>query len=118
MRRIWTVLGMLSAIASACILSRGRGVGRWCDVYPGEGTPIQDAIDGDGRADLIRVCADGCTIRGFTIQGADDCEWAEKTLAIYRRVLHLLTFGMDRDVNVRHVAWDVDIGAEYYRIFR
>jgi parallel beta-helix repeat protein len=38
-------------------------------------------IDGDGSADIIRVCADGCTIRGFTIAGADDCEWAEKTLA-------------------------------------
>ncbi|MBA1342465.1 MAG: hypothetical protein C5S52_02585 [ANME-2 cluster archaeon] len=39
-------------------------------------------------------------------------------VTIYRRVLHLLTLGMDRDVNVRHVAWGVDIGAEYYhRIF-
>ncbi|NOQ29343.1 MAG: hypothetical protein GQ566_04470, partial [Methanosarcinales archaeon] len=42
----------------------------------------------------------------------------EEPVAIYRRVLHLLTLGMDRDVNVRHVAWGVDIGAEYYqRIF-
>lgn len=39
-------------------------------------------------------------------------------ITIYRRVLHLLTLGIDRDVNVRHVAWGVDIGAEYYhRIF-
>jgi len=39
-------------------------------------------------------------------------------VTIYRRVLHLLTLGMDRDVNVRHGAWGVDIGAEYYqRIF-
>ncbi|NOQ29408.1 MAG: hypothetical protein GQ566_04810 [Methanosarcinales archaeon] len=42
----------------------------------------------------------------------------EEPVTIYRRVLHLLTLGMDRDVNVRHVAWGVDIGAEYYqRIF-
>ncbi len=40
-------------------------------------------------------------------------------VAIYHRVLHLLTLGMDRDVNVHHVAWGVDIGAEYYhKIFR
>ncbi len=38
-------------------------------------------INGDGRADIIRVTADGCTISGFTIRGADDCEWAEKMLA-------------------------------------
>jgi hypothetical protein len=42
----------------------------------------------------------------------------EEAVAIYRRVLHLLTLGIDRDINVRHVAWGVDIGAEYYqRIF-
>ncbi len=46
-------------------------------------------------------------------------EAGEEPVVIYRRVLHLLTLGMDRDVNVRHVAWGVDIGAEYYRrIFR
>lgn len=42
----------------------------------------------------------------------------EEPIMIYRRVFHLLTLGMDRDVNVRHAAWRVDIGAEYYqRIF-
>ncbi|RZN34964.1 MAG: hypothetical protein EF813_09390 [Methanosarcinales archaeon] len=137
MRRIWTVLGMHSGIASAglggfgmtrmlmvaaalvaMLAATGVGAGAEWHVYPGEGTPIQDAvdgaeagdtiyvhagtyienlvvrkslalvgenrgatvIDGDGSADIIRVCADGCTIRGFTIVGADDCEWAEKTL--------------------------------------
>jgi hypothetical protein len=41
-----------------------------------------------------------------------------RAVTVYRRVLHLLTLGIDRDVNVRHVAWGVDIGAEYYqRIF-
>ena len=46
-------------------------------------------------------------------------EAGEEPVEIYRKVLHLLTLGMDRDVNVRHVAWGVDIGAEYYRrIFR
>ena len=46
-------------------------------------------------------------------------EAGEEPEAIYRRVLHLLTLGMDRDVNVRHAAWGVDIGVEYYRrIFR
>lgn len=39
----------------------------------------------------------------------------EEPVAIYRKVLHLLTLEMDRDVNVRHAAWGVDIGAEYYR---
>ena len=109
-------------VVMAVVVCAGMGVAAgattW-DVYPGEGTPIQDAIDGaeagdmiyvhggtyagnlvvrksltlvgesrsttvidgDGSADIIRVCADGCTIRGFTIAGADDCEWAEKTLA-------------------------------------
>ncbi|HIE32407.1 MAG TPA: hypothetical protein EYP67_08570 [Methanosarcinales archaeon] len=42
-------------------------------------------------------------------------EKGEEPAAVYRRVLHLLTLGMDRDVNVRHAAWGVDIGAEYYR---
>ncbi len=39
----------------------------------------------------------------------------ESPIVIYRRVLRLLTLEMDRDVNVRHAAWGVDIGAEYYR---
>jgi parallel beta-helix repeat protein len=111
-----------AAALVAVVVFAGVGVAAgattW-DVYPGDGTPIQDAIDGaepgdmiyvhagtyvenlvmrksltlvgenrsttvingDGSADIIRVSADGCTIRGFTIAGADDCEWAEKTLA-------------------------------------
>ena len=108
---------LVAVVMCACV-GVAAGATTW-DVYPGEGTPIQDAIDGaaegdtiyvhagtyvenlvvhkslalvgenrsttvidgDGSADIIRVCADGCTIRGFTIAGADDCEWAEKTLA-------------------------------------
>ena len=38
-------------------------------------------INGDGSEDIIRVTANGCTISGFTIQGSDDCDWEEKTLA-------------------------------------
>jgi len=111
------VLGVLAVVVCAGV-GVAAGAATW-DVYQGDGTPIQDAIDdaepgdtiyvhagtyvknlvvrksltlvgenrsttvidGDGSADIIRVCADGCTIRGFTIVGADDCEWAEKTLA-------------------------------------
>jgi len=110
-------LGVLAVVVCAGV-GVAAGATTW-DVYPGEGTPIQDAIDGaehrdtiyvhtgtyvenlvvrksltlvgenrsttvidgNGSADVIRVRADGCTIRGFTIVGADDCEWAEKTLA-------------------------------------
>nr|QNO46606.1 hypothetical protein OEAKOMNL_00007 [Methanosarcinales archaeon ANME-2c ERB4] len=110
-------LGVLAAVVCAGV-GVAAGATTW-DVHPGEGTPIQDAIDdaeagdtiyvhagtyvenlvvrksltligenrsatvidGDGSADIIRVRADGCTIRGFTICGADDCEWAGKTLA-------------------------------------
>lgn len=36
-------------------------------------------------------------------------------IEIYRRVLKLLTIEIDRDINVRHAAWDVDISIEYYR---
>ncbi|MCD6207431.1 MAG: hypothetical protein J7J06_05485 [Methanosarcinales archaeon] len=36
-------------------------------------------------------------------------------ITIYRRVLRLLTLEMDRDTNVRHAAWGVDIGLEFYR---
>ncbi|PXF62102.1 MAG: hypothetical protein C4B59_00350 [Candidatus Methanogaster sp.] len=111
-------IGVLAVVVCAGVgIAAGAGAG-W-NVYPGEGTPIQDAIDdaevgdtiyvhagtyvenlvvrkslalvgenrsttvidGDGSADIIRVSADGCTIRGFMIVGADDCEWAEKTLA-------------------------------------
>jgi len=110
-------LGVLAVVVCAGV-GVAAGATMW-DVHPGEGTPIQDAIDdaeagdtiyvhagtyvenlvvrksltlvgenrsttvidGDGSADIIRVRADGCTISGFTIVGADDCEWAEKTLA-------------------------------------
>ena len=34
---------------------------------------------------------------------------------IYREVLNQLTLLMDRDINIRHAAWDIDIGVEYYR---
>ena len=116
MTRLLMVIAALVAMLAAGVVS---GAGAEWDVYPGAGTPIQNAIDGagdgdtiyvhageyvenlivrksltlvgenrsttvingDGSADIIRVCADGCTISGFTIVGADDWEWAEKTLA-------------------------------------
>ncbi|MEA3324686.1 MAG: S-layer protein domain-containing protein [Euryarchaeota archaeon] len=111
-------IGVLAVVVCAGVGMAADAGAEW-NVYPGEGTPIQDAIDdaepgdtiyvhagtyvenlvvrkslalvgenrsttvidGDGSADIIRVSADGCTIRGFMIVGADDCEWAEKTLA-------------------------------------
>ncbi len=119
-RPVAVLVAAAALVAMVVCVGVGMAAGAttW-DVYPGEGTPIQDAIDGaeagdtiyvhagtyvenlvvrksltlvgenrsttvidgDGSADIIRVCADGCTIRGFTIEGADDCEWAEKTLA-------------------------------------
>jgi phosphomannomutase len=36
-------------------------------------------------------------------------------IEIYRKVLNLLTYGMDRDINVRHVAWGNNIGEEFYQ---
>jgi phosphomannomutase len=42
-----------------------------------------------------------------------------KSAGIYREVLKLLTLQLDRDINIRHAAWDVDVGIEYYKhIFR
>ena len=121
-RHMAVLVDAAALVVMAVVLCAGVGVAAgattW-DVHPGEGMPIQDAIDdaeagdtiyvhagtyvenlvvrksltlvgenrsttvidGDGSADIIRVCADGCTISGFTIVGADDCEWAEKTLA-------------------------------------
>ena len=121
-RPVAVLVAAAALVVLAVVVCAGVGVAAgattW-DAYPGEGTPIQDAIDdaeagdtiyvhagtyvenlvvrksltligenrsttvidGDGSVDIIRVCADGCTIRGFTIVGADDCEWAEKTLA-------------------------------------
>ncbi|MBN2094604.1 MAG: hypothetical protein JW727_01010 [Candidatus Aenigmarchaeota archaeon] len=37
-----------------------------------------------------------------------------KPIEVYRKVLNLLTYGMDRDANVRHVAWGSNIGEELY----
>ncbi|MHC1574330.1 MAG: S-layer protein domain-containing protein [Candidatus Methanogasteraceae archaeon] len=112
------LMAMVVAVVVCAGVGMAAGATTW-DVYQGDGTPIQDAIDdaepgdtiyvhagtyvenlvvrksltlvgenrsttvidGDGSADIIRVRADGCTITGFTIVGADDCEWAEKTLA-------------------------------------
>lgn len=34
---------------------------------------------------------------------------------LYRRILKFLSIYIDRDINIRHAAWDVDIGMEYYR---
>ncbi len=36
-------------------------------------------------------------------------------IELYRVALKLLTIDMDRDINIRHAGWDVDIGVEYYR---
>ena len=114
--RLLPVLMVSVAVVFACA---GTSMCETLDVYPGVGTPVQDAIDGaepgntiyvhvglyyenlvvrkpltligenrsttvingDGSGDIIKVTADGCTISGFTLQGSDDCVWAEKTLA-------------------------------------
>lgn len=36
-------------------------------------------------------------------------------IELYRIVLKLLTVDMDRDINIRHAGWDMDIGVEYHR---
>ena len=113
-----TRLLLVAAVAIVAVLA-GTAMGDEWHAYPGEGTPIQTAIDdagegdtiyvhagaydenlvvyksltligvnrsttfinGNGSADIIMVTADGCAISGFTIEGADDCDWKWKTLA-------------------------------------
>ena len=49
---------MIALIAAAvCVASAGVGAGAELHVYPGVGTPIQDAIDGAGEGDTIYVHA-------------------------------------------------------------
>ena len=35
-------------------------------------------------------------------------------IEIYRKVLKLLTIDIDRDINIRHKSYGIDIGMEYY----
>ena len=44
--------GVLAMLVLAC-MGAAAGAGAEWDVYPGEGTPIQDAIDGAGAGDMI-----------------------------------------------------------------
>ena len=49
---------LLAAAALVVVLvAAGLGTGAERDVYPGAGTPIQDAIDGAGAGDTIYVHA-------------------------------------------------------------
>ena len=47
------VAAALVAVLAAAVVVSGAGA-EW-DVYPGEGTPIQTAIDGAGAGDMICV---------------------------------------------------------------
>ena len=52
--------GGCGARGGACGGGRGRGrAGATWDVYPGAGTPIQDAVDGAGEGGTIYVHAGG-----------------------------------------------------------
>ena len=52
-----TRLLLVAAALVAVIAAAGVGAGATWDVYPGAGTPIQDAIDGAGTGDTIYVHA-------------------------------------------------------------
>jgi len=50
--------GVLAVLLLACAgTAAGVGAGATWDVYPGAGTPIQDAIDGAGVGDTIYIHA-------------------------------------------------------------
>ena len=48
---------LLLVAVAAVLAAAGVGAGAEWDVYPGAGTPIQDAIDGAGAGDTIQVHA-------------------------------------------------------------
>ena len=50
-----THLLLVAAALVVWIAAAGLGAGATWDVYPGAGTPIQDAIDGAGAGDTIYV---------------------------------------------------------------
>ena len=52
-----TRLLLLVAAVVVVLAAAGVGAGAEWDVYPGAGTPIQDAIDGAGAGDTIYVHA-------------------------------------------------------------
>ena len=69
-----TRLLMVAVVAIVAVLAAaGVGAGAEWDMYPGAGTPIQDAIDGAGAGDTIYVhegtnahecgCGDGADVR-------------------------------------------------------
>ncbi|KAF5415354.1 MAG: hypothetical protein C5S48_06030 [Candidatus Methanogaster sp.] len=47
-----TRLLLVAAALVAVLAAAGVGAGAEWDVYPGAGTPIQDAIDGAGEGDM------------------------------------------------------------------
>ena len=52
-----TCLLLVAAALVAVLAAAGVGAGAEWDMYPGAGTPIQDAIDGAGDGDTIHVHA-------------------------------------------------------------
>jgi len=68
MTRLLLVAAAVVAVLAAGVVS---GAGAEWDVYPGEGTPIQDAIDGAGGYELCARgtnahecgCGDGAGVR-------------------------------------------------------
>ena len=64
--------GMLAVLLACAGTAAGVGAGATWDVYPGAGTPIQDAVDGAGAGDTIYVHA------GTYIENVD--VWKQVTL--------------------------------------
>ena len=69
MTRLLLVAAALVVVLAAGVVS---GAGAEWDVYPGEGTPIQDAIDGAAEGDMI------CVHAGTYVENVD--VWKRVTL--------------------------------------